>query len=260
MVIPRSLGWAGITSKNEIALYSWLNTFLSKRIIAFIDAAGRTTREIGFHNDQASGYIDSEKLWIAIDDADQFYVANAWTPVIRKYVPGGELELAITFETPFSDQARIKLNPDKTEIEIQRTSEGPRSFVKKDRTGNAAIDRSGEQRIDIFKGIAVDAGGRIYVISPRRTFLKEETAATRISGNADGLNRSLVEPDLTKNIDVYQLLVFDNKGKIYAEAHIPGTCDDIYIHGNKLFIIDGYVNQRILEFEINVDGGDANPK
>jgi hypothetical protein len=186
-----------------------------------------------------------------MDTADNLYVANTGTPVIRKYAPGGELELAIAFETPLADQVRIEWNSDKSDIEIRRTKEISRSLVRRDRSGNVIVDKSGDHRIDIIQGIAVDTKGRIYVISARRAFSKEETAATRISGNENGLNRALVEPVLTKNIDVYQLLVFDNKGKICADIPIVGTCDDIYIHGNRVFIIDGYVNQRILEFEVH---------
>lgn len=253
IIVPKALGWAGITSQNELALYSWLNTFLSKRIVAFIDAKGNITRQIGFHNDKATNYIDSEKLMIAMDDTDNFYVANMWTPVIRKYTSDGSLQMALTFETPFPVQAQVKLNSTGTEIGIHRTDQGAQSYIKGDSAGNVMVKKGGGQRIDIFNGIGIDARHRIYVVTLRRVLSKEETYATRISGGINGINRTLVESEVTKNIDAYEILVFDRNGKICAQAPVKGMCDDIYLHDNRLYVIDGCVNQRILEFEMIMD-------
>ena len=251
-IIPKALGWIGITSKNEIAFYSWLNTFRSKRIISFIDETGKTIKEIGYHEDHSNNYIDSEKLMIAMDNKDHFYVANKCTPVIRKYTPKGELQMAVTFETPFPIEAQIKMNSAETEIEINRADEGTRTLLKKDSSGNVLLDKRGKLRPTILNGIGVDDKSRIYVVTPRRILSEEENLATRISGGVDGINRKLVNSEITENIDLNRLLVFDENGKICAASSIKGLCDDIYINGNKLFIIDGYIDQRILEFEMMI--------
>jgi len=248
--IPRAPGWIGITSKNEIAFYSWLTTFLSKKIISFMDETGKTIREIGYHDDHYNNYIDSEKLKIALDDSDRLYVANMWTPVIRRYTSDGELQIAATFESPLSINAQIKLNPAETEIEITRTDEGSLSYAKKDSQGNVLVDKRGKPRPILVHGIGVDEKNRIYVVSPRRALTESENQATRVSGSIYGLNRKLVDFNITENIDVDSVLVFNENGEIYGEAPIKGMCDDIYIHKNKLFIIDAYINQRILEYEI----------
>lgn len=257
--INKSIGWAGITSKNELALYNWLHTFLSKNIIAYIDETGKVIKDIGHHEDPSSSYIDSEKLMIAMDDSDHFYVANKWTPVIRKYTPEGELQMAITFETPFPVQDQVKLNSTKTEIEIIRTDKGVHTQLKKDRSGNMMTEKRGKPKINIFNGIGIDSNNRIYIATPRRLASEKEMFATRISGGRDGLNRSLVDFKIVENIDLYRLLVFGQDGKIFAQAQFKGMCDDIYIHNDRLFIIDGLINQRILEFEMTFDNGSLNP-
>ena len=250
IIIPRAPGWIGITSKNEIALYSWLTTFLSKRIISFMDETGKTIREIGYHDDHANNYIDSEKLDIAMDDSDRLYVANMWTPVIRRYTSDGELQIAVTFESPLSINTQIKLNPTETEIEISRPDEGSLSYAKKDTQGNVLVDKRGKPRPIIVHGIAVDEKSRIYVVTPRRALTESENQATRVSGSIDGISRKLVDFNITENINIDRLLVFNGNGEICGEAPIRGMCDDIYIHKNRLFIIDAYINQRILEYEI----------
>jgi hypothetical protein len=257
--INKAIGWAGITSKNELTLSNWLHTFLSKKIIAFINETGKVTRDFGHHDDPFSNYIDSEKLMIAMDDSDHFYVANRWTPVIRKYTPEGELQIAITFETPFPVQDQVKLNSTKTEIEIIRTDKGPQSSFKKDSSGNVMIRKRGKPKINIFNGIGIDAENRIYVVTAQRRLSEEENLATRISGGIDGINRKLVDFEIVENIDLYQLLVFSQDGKICAQARFKGMCDDIYIHNDRLFIIDGLINQRILEFEMTFNNGSLNP-
>ena len=257
--INKAIGWAGITSKNELTLYNWLHTFLSKKIIAFINEKGKVTRDFGHHDDPSSNYIDSEKLVIAMDDSDHFYVANKWTPVIRKYAPEGELQMAITFETSFLVQNQVKLNSTKTEIEIIRTDKGVQTQLKKDRSGNVMTKKRGKPKINIFNGIAIDAENRIYVVTARRRLSEKENLATRISGGIDGINRKLVDFEIVENIDLYRLLVFDQDGKICAQAQFKGMCDDIYIHNDRLFIIDGLINQRILEFEMTFDNGSLNP-
>ena len=41
---------------------------------------------------------------------------------------------------------------------------------------------------------------------------------------------------------------FDPNGRIIAESPMTTLCDDIYIYDNRLFVIDGLCNQRILEY------------
>lgn len=252
--IPKALGWTSITSKNEIAFYSWLNTFRSKKIISIMDDTGKTVGEIGFHDDRSHSYTDSEKLRIAMDDTDHIYVANERTPVIRKYAPEGNLQMAVTFETSFPLGARVGMNSDETEIEIHRTDEGTRTTIKKDSSGNIVLDQKGKANPLVIWAIGVDDKSRIYVVTPKRFMSEEENLATRISGGVIGINRKLVDSEITGNIEVNRLLVFDENGKFCAECSLKGLCDDIYINKNRLFVIDGYVNQRILEFEFRTKG------
>jgi len=62
-----------------------------------------------------------------------------------------------------------------------------------------------------------------------------------------------VDFDVVENIDVYRLLVFNPEGKVIAETPLTVICNGIYVHGNRIFIIDGSLNQRILEYEMSFE-------
>jgi len=59
--------------------------------------------------------------------------------------------------------------------------------------------------------------------------------------------------------DFNHILVFDSNGKIIAESPMTTLCDDIYISNNRIFVIDGLCNQRILEYEMIFQKGSATP-
>ncbi|MCP5054911.1 MAG: hypothetical protein GY940_47535, partial [bacterium] len=99
--------------------------------------------------------------------------------------------------------------------------------------------------------IGTDSKRNTYIVTPGRRLTEKESNATRVSGSFSYIDRSLVDFDIVENIDYHRLLVFNPEGKIIAETRLTTFCDRIYISGNRLFIIDGDLNQRILEYEMN---------
>jgi hypothetical protein len=247
-----SVSWIGITSKNELAVYSPKKTFFSRKLITFLNIKGKTLREIGVYHDKSRDYLNSEKLIFSIDGEDNIYAANRCTPVIRKYSPDGMLKRVITFEAPIEIPGKIILNSKGNEIEKIGVDGDYRDTMRTRKKDGVAIQTSNRKRPRpiLFGGIGIDSDNRIYAVVRNRLLTEKESKATVITGTFAGINRKQVNYDIVENIDAYTLLVFDKTGKILSETSMNTFCEGIYIHEDRIFIIDGTLNQRILEYKM----------
>jgi hypothetical protein len=246
--------WIGVLPGNEIAAYDHLKTFMQRKLISIIDNKGKVLREIGKYHDTAKKLISSEWLHFSLDEEGNICAANNGTPVIRKYSADGKLIRVITFDIPFFIPVEITLNSSGDEIERKEEIESEDN-IKITRSSTGVRIQSSEKhrkwRYMICMGFQIDSQNRIFVVTGRRELTEKEALGTAISGNfTRGLNRSRVNYDLVENIDCNHMLVFDSKGKIIAEAPMTTFCDNIYISQNKIFVIDGLINQRVLEYEM----------
>jgi hypothetical protein len=249
------LSWIGVTAKNEVAVFSHQKTFESRTLLSFYNSKGKLLREIGVYHDKSKTWAGSERIAFSKDDADFFYAANTRTPVIRKYSKEGRLLMALTFETPFETAVKIRINAKGDEIEKPDDYEPDRFVVKSNGDGvvvQRREDRNGKKN---FKSGSVairnDSQSNLYVATFRRMLTEKEINSTRVTGTHSFVDRSLVDYDIVENIDVYRLLVFNLHGKIIAESQLTTFCGGIYISKNRLFIVDGFLNQRILEYEMS---------
>jgi len=250
------IGWIAVTSKNEFAFYEHDKTLCSGKLISILDSKGEIIREIGIYHDKAKSYQESEKITFSLDGDDNIYAANKSTPLIRKYSPGGKLLLAITFELPFEiAPVEISLNSRGDEIKIVDSGEEPdKARVKKIGRGVSiqGVKRRGKPRVGVV-GIGTDSKKRIYCVTRKRYPTEKEMSATAISGTQTRINRKRVDYNIVKNIDINRLLVFNHAGKVIAEAQLTTFCDGIQLSGNRIFIIDGLLNQRILEYRMSYE-------
>jgi hypothetical protein len=249
------LDWIGVLPENEIAVYDHLKTFKHRTLISIINNKGKVLREIGKYHDTAKNLFSSERLHFAIDEEGNIYAANQGTPVIRKYSNDGKLIRVITFDTPFDIPVEITLNSSEDEIERKENS-GTEDNVKITRS-NLGISIQNNKKENQWKfwtcmGIGIDSKNRIYIVKRRRILTEKEEYAKAVYGSLlSGINRSRVNYDIVEKNDFNHTLVFDSNGKIIAEAQLTTLCDDIYIHDNRIFVIDGVCNQRVMEYEIS---------
>ena len=73
---------------------------------------------------------------------------------------------------------------------------------------------------------------------------------TQLYGSVNILMRDKLDYNVVENIDCNRLMVFDSKGEIIAQCTMTTFCDELYIHNNRIFIMDGGFNQRVLEYEM----------
>ena len=246
--------WVGITSKKEIAVYDSYKTFTHRKLVTIINCKGKLLKEFGMYHDRAKKYITSEKLQFTIDESDNVYAANAGTPVIRKYSLAGKLLRVILFETPFNIPVEITLNSAGDEIERKEEIDENDGINITHTKRGVSIQQNKESKWPkhgICGAMTKDSKNRIYIVTETRLLTEKEKLATYVSGSMKrGLNRKLVDYNIVERIDVNQLLVFDEKGKIVAQSRMTTFCDDLYIYNNRIFVVDGFLNQRVLEYEM----------
>lgn len=253
--------WFGVNSKNELIVYDHHKTLESRKLVSILNQKGREIKTIGTYHDHRKSFIMSEKLIVTIDQSDNIYTANRCTPVIRQYSPEGALLLAITFTSSFEiPPVEITLNSRGDEIKINRKESNQEPVKTKVKgSGNRrsitiqSFKSKGTERVGIFYGIALDSQQRIYAVTRRRRLTEKEGGATAVSGSAAGYNRERVNYDIVRDIDINRLLVFNPEGKVIAEAQLTTFCDGIYVYGNRIFIVDALLNQRILEYEVQFE-------
>jgi sugar lactone lactonase YvrE len=253
------LAWVyGVTSKNEIVFYNVDRTLKTKKLVSILDNDGKVIKEIGTYHDKSNDFLASEKLCITIDSDDNIYAANKGTPVIRKYCPDGKLLMAFTFKLPFkTEPVEISLNDRGDEIKIVREDEDQEQVQVTKKGNTTSVQRvkmRGMPRVGT-SAIGVDWQQRIYIMTRRRLLTEKERRATSIGWGFDKIDRSRVDYDIVENIDANMVMVFSPEGKIVAEAALTTFCDGIHVSGNRIFIIDGTLNQRVLEYRMHfVDG------
>lgn len=246
--------WLGVTSKDQLAVYNQTHTFQSRKLISIVDQHGTTIKEIGQYHDKARDLRTAEKLLFTIDRDDYIYAVNRFTPLIRKYSPEGELLTVSTFVPPFEiPPVKISLNSTGDEIiREEPVNETVVKIIEKNQSVTIQKDKQkSSPKVLVIEGIGADSQGRAYVVTPRRFLTKEEASATHVHGGANGLRRDKVNFDIVENIDFNRLLVFDSKGKVVAETGMTTFCNGIHVHENRIFVIDGTLNQRVLEYEMS---------
>jgi len=123
------------------------------------------------------------------------------------------------------------------------------------RTGNNVTVR-GPQLNRCASGIAVDAKGRVWVVTLTRQLKKEEQVGTSVSMTMDGSGgRTIgyqVQGDGTelRTTDAYKLEVFDADGALLGSLPLDSFVDGIFIYGDRLFLMDKFRGTQFKEFRI----------
>jgi hypothetical protein len=216
--------------KDEIVIYSHMRTFLSRKLLFVYDKNGKQVREIGKYVNNATDLAKASGFVFAIGENDDIYTAYHSTPYVLVFNNSGDIKMLITYETPFEPK-KVRLDKSGKNIEIE-----------------------GNKYVPSASALALDARGRIYIVGQKRHLTKKEASYSRSTGirrPGSGDSRKVPAVENT-NTDLYRLIVFDSSGKIFGAAQLNVFLDKIYIHGNRLFIIDTFKAMKIYEYKLRL--------
>lgn len=142
-------------------------------------------------------------------------------PAYQKLSGNGQLLATVTYEVPY-ETFKINLPPNGVIPQVSR--------------GNAEIKQRSSS------DFTVDRQGRVFLVANDRLLAQKEKYY--IIGPGERTSN-----DFPEKTDLQRLLIFDEKGKIIAAKKLSVFCDRIYLHDDRLFIIDQYRLMMIYEYK-----------
>ena len=207
------------------------------KLVKVLDLAGKAVREFGEPVDFKNELVNSaaNDVILTVDGDGQVYLVFPAQNRIEKYAADGRLLWRADRELPYS-------------MEIKDKGE-----VKRD-GGNMSV--RGPQLNRCAGGIAVDAKGRIWVVTMTRQLNKEEQVGLMMTATMDqGGGRTIgYKPQgdglELRTTDAYKLEVFDADGALLGSLPLDLFVDGIFIHGDRLFLMDKFRGTQFKEYRI----------
>jgi hypothetical protein len=220
-----------VMQKNEILMCNRTKTKEPSTLWQYFNYQGRLLRESGERKATTSALENQSRyeFVVALDKHDNIYAATAYLPLIQKYSRAGEIQAEITYEPPF----------EVPEVKAVRRPQG--EFV---------------DRESVCRGIDIDAAGRVFLLTLTRLMALEERKVgmsfmfSSYDGKSANTGRLKAKVDPSRS-DLFQILVFDPAGKIIASKKLNTYANKIRIHKDRLFLVDSYINMKILEYKIS---------
>ncbi len=207
------------------------------KLVRVLGADGKPVREFGEPRDFDSELLDTagNETLMAVDPAGQVYLAYTVQNKIEKYSADGRLLWRADRELPYS-------------MEIKDKGE-----IKRD-GGNVTV--RGPQLNRCASGIAVDGKGRVWVVTMARQLKKEEQVGMMMTMTMDGAGARTMgmkpqgEGQELRTTDAYKLEVFDADGALLGSIPLDFFVDGVFIHGDRLFLMDKLRGTQFREYRI----------
>lgn len=197
-----------LSQKDEVLLYLPQKNGDCKWTVSLYDLKGNPEKKVCTFP-CIKGTNSREPLLTSIDDKGNVFISFLRVPFFKRYSIEGKPLMTVFYEPPFL------VSPDSTDKDDQ-----PHPFL---------VDCS------------IDGQGRIFAVLYNRPRLNME----RFYMTGIGERTPKEFPEKT---DLFRLVVFNPAGKIIASKVLPVYCDQIHVHGNRLFIIDTYRFMVIHEY------------
>lgn len=235
---PSYLSNMTISSNDELILYSQEKNDVRKWTVSSYDLKGNLLKvryNIPCYEKKSAIYFASrgskkKKEWqreyisYFFDDKENFFVSYTMLPFFQKFSSNGKLLMAVSYSTPLK-VSEFHLSQD---------------------TGLPKITTRSE--VYVCSNINVDWKERIFLITKNR--LRKKGEGVYLIGGRGNTTRHT--ENVIEETDMYRLLVFSPTGKIIASKKLPVFVDLIYIHGNRLFIVDSMMGMKIYEYEFEL--------
>ena len=162
----------------------------------------------------------------AVDGEDNIYLCFLLQNRIEKYSPDGQLLW----------RADRELNYPAKMVEKGRR-EGARTFYPKFNS--------------VARGLDADDSGRIWVVTLDRQIKKDEEVIVMYNGRVGGAEtRKLVGNTDLRKTDMYKLEIFAPDGVLLGEIPLTHFVDMIWVHKDRLFLLDGDRGVSFYEYKI----------
>lgn len=168
--------------------------------------------------------------YFAVDGEDHIYLCFLYQNRVEKYSTEGRLlwraDRELNYSTKLIEKGRQEV-----------TANSTRYFAPK-------LNR-------VTDALAVDEKGRIWVVTRNRQIRKDEEVTIMVSGSVDrGSSRKVVGDTDLRKTDMYKLEVFAPDGVLLGAIALTRFVDGIWIHQDRLFLLDRDRGVRFYEYRI----------
>jgi len=207
------------------------------KLVRVLDPEGKPLREFGEPRDFKEELLNSagNEVLMTVDPAGDVVLVYSVQNRIEKYAADGRLLWRADRELPYSMEIKDK-------GEIKRSG------------GNVSV--RGPQLNRCAGGVAVDAKGRVWVVTLTRQLKKEEQVGTGMTMSMDSSGGRTIgykvvgDGQELRTTDAYKLEVFDADGALLGSLPLDFFVDGIFIFGDRLFLMDKYRGVQFREYRI----------
>jgi sugar lactone lactonase YvrE len=205
------------------------------KLIKILDLEGKVIREVGIQHDFGNFLLNKygNSVNFSVDGKDNIFLAFLFQNRLEKYSPSGRLLWRADSQLNYSSEPIDKGSMEK---------------------GKSGASISKPKMNTCSNGIAVDGQGRAWVVILDRQLRNEEQAGIAITIHYVDNQRSMsykVEGEAELyTTDAYKLGIYDPDGVLLGEIPVGCFVDDIFIFGDRLFLLDKMRGMKFYEFQI----------
>ena len=206
------------------------------KLIRVLDAAAEVRNEFGEQKDFKDFLVNrmGNRYHFFVDNDGYVYLAFDYQNRIEKYTPEGKILW-------------------RSDRELNYDVSAPKAKGSRSGSGGTMVVRMPEMN-SVSSGIAVDDKGRVWVVTNRRQIKEDEKVETNVSvsmmGGQRSTNYSVRGNTDIQETDMYQLEVYDPEGILLGAIEIDKFADDIYIHRDRVYILDRMHGMQYHEYKI----------
>lgn len=207
-----------------------------KKLMKLLDPEGNILREFGEPVTYKDSFVNRQgnNFNLAVDGNDNIYVAFEFQNRIEKFSPQGELLWKADRKLGYSTDLS------KAKAKVTRSR------------GNVQVRAPQMNRCSM--GVAVDAQGRVWVVTFNRQLKEEEQVRGNIGVSMTNGQRSvsLSYEGATeiRETDAYKLEIYDKDGVFLGSLPLTQFVDDIRIIKDRVYLLDKVRGAQYYEYKI----------